>query len=658
MSLSSNTDPKDIQKFCQSISETYTPLKPETEQLKDSKLDNAIATFAEVVFDKNLVGEKAFKVYKEKIKLLRHIEASLSFKKKIKLFFPFLRSKIESTFIEKAEEVKKHYKSTLEDSITKDTKKAQNYIKDSKISAKPLEMLSDALKTLAARINESQTLWERLLSKFDCLRSTVEKKLKAAQDEISKLMSPEGEKKVVKITKTDKAVREESAKLYSLDESERLAAYKTIGNEKLPDLPAAWSMGDNPWEDMHDSASSREVMHDIGEFIKSRDGRDRNKFLNVFSELSTYSRLVNSIGNIRGGSKSIEGVSNEIIKSIKNLTEGETCIVPGGYYNSQIKGGHTVIYEIRKQHGKYTFTLINTGEGLQKVFGLTDAFKKLFSSKMQDYQWEVSSLEEIINNEFWQKLISYNVGSEDASINDVYDTLGNLGTPKLTKFKHDIQVNGTCTYDSIICWLESYLDKPLFQEFELFMTDQGLNHLHKEKERLEKEVIASKNDPSKFVPLNLHLDHLQLVIDLGTFNRRRRNKGLPENLQKSLPEFPIRTTEEIEKLWLEDTLKDLQLILSNQTRSALRDYYYGPLDKRIKECKLILSKAKNSKDKERLQTLKNELDNEDKQVKDILDKTKPELNLRSDKVDKIIQDHAKSIKPRIKEIQEKLAKHK
>lgn len=191
----------------------------------------------------------------------------------------------------------------------------------------------------------------------------------------------------------------------------------------------------------------------------------------------------------------IRDLAKQIVREIQSLQIGEAVSFSGGYITT--KTGHAVVYEIKKREKKsYTFSLYNTGGGVANTNNFILDIYGVLTESQQLLQYEKISSENIFNIELFSKLLDYsnNKNTVERSMRDVYQTLDQcLSTKPVFGSAHHLQTNGTCAWDSLVCWISGRLSPGLFHAFMAYSTKNALEQFHKNQKKyhnfLDKESI-------------------------------------------------------------------------------------------------------------------------------------------------------------------------
>lgn len=394
------------------------------------------------------------------------------------------------------------------------------------------------LQRVKSSVNSSKTLWQRITSLFIYL-SQEEAGLHSIMNEVRKakrkenklekeLWRPQGFENFPFVLKTIQTVlsfagvdfpitkpeweklieKQNAANLQKAPGKLREAYARLIGNKLLPS---------NLEGSLRDS-SLQSVRSELNDFVKLfRPLFDEETILQfrkineklVFAEKTALDlafinrvKLKPKFHSPEDRKKHYQMIladcSYEIQSKLHHLPIGEEIIIPGGYTSeSNVEDkyaiiGHAVLYSIRRQeNGKYTFTLINTGEGSGALSGLVSILRGLFSGKFCDYVIEDLDLDQL-QSSFFIQLLEQQISEKDHSIEKLFKIIiDHLLDGDVKKIKegreHGIQTNGTCTHESIFSWLESVLSPEIFHCFNLYTHGTGLHRL----QSLKKEELAS-----------------------------------------------------------------------------------------------------------------------------------------------------------------------
>ena len=147
-------------------------------------------------------------------------------------------------------------------------------------------------------------------------------------------------------------------------------------------------------------------------------------------------------------------------------------IIPGGYTGA--KDAHAVVFEIlRLGQTEYQFSLHNTGDGLKNVSKVDVSFQHwIHQSRL--LKINKLSLEDISDKQFLTELIRPNyVASPNNSMYMIYKLISERLEPKgvkeFSKVNYDIQTWGSCSFDSIMCFLKFSMSKDLFDLFHNYL---------------------------------------------------------------------------------------------------------------------------------------------------------------------------------------------
>ncbi len=212
----------------------------------------------------------------------------------------------------------------------------------------------------------------------------------------------------------------------------------------------------------------------------------------------------------------VDAISEETACCVRNVCKqlevGGSFILPGGFISQST--GHAVIFEIRRNQDDYTFTVYNSGDGVdnhqsnwQTIVG--SALQRLAATRI----YTVRKLDIVADVNFHKDLLMLNRG-EGESMDEVFEILDRqLGESKVGKF-YALQTNGTCAHDSIVCWLSSALRAPLFHALLIHMTTRGITSLPPGEEYLKN---IGKNTLREQVKVFEAEHEVQTIVDLAWF---------------------------------------------------------------------------------------------------------------------------------------------
>src|SRR5690606_10469682 len=137
----------------------------------------------------------------------------------------------------------------------------------------------------------------------------------------------------------------------------------------------------------------------------------------------------------------------------------------------------------KNQNGTYTFTLVNTGNGVGAFSGLFTYLKSAMTKQFHDDVIPNLTLEDVTNPEFLTNCIEL-LFNQEGSLKALFDPIvkhlakGDVKNIKQGR-RHWIQTNGTCAHDSVICWKEGRINPVLFSNLMVYMTARGNKLLEK-----------------------------------------------------------------------------------------------------------------------------------------------------------------------------------
>ncbi len=90
-------------------------------------------------------------------------------------------------------------------------------------------------------------------------------------------------------------------------------------------------------------------------------------------KLSCYLEFETLIHNTESKQEALETLSQKVWEKAKDLTEGESLLLPGGTHS------HAMLYELSKENGFYKLLVVNTGEGIEHHWSETKGKKTKYS---------------------------------------------------------------------------------------------------------------------------------------------------------------------------------------------------------------------------------------------------------------------------------------
>ncbi len=190
-----------------------------------------------------------------------------------------------------------------------------------------------------------------------------------------------------------------------------------------------------------------------------------------------------------------EELAFEIASDIQNLDPNDSIILPGGYRTTS--GGHATLFEFeRNQNDKYSFNIINTGDGALNFAGFGDFVAAIVNNKVQDYKTSGHSLQKMANTDLIKELLMNASVNKNGSIDKMFEPIVRHflnDNPKLIEKgkTHFLQTNGTCAFDCVVAWAEGEMGETLAKLFELFRVNNELRKLNAIKERSVKDLQAT-----------------------------------------------------------------------------------------------------------------------------------------------------------------------
>lgn len=234
------------------------------------------------------------------------------------------------------------------------------------------------------------------------------------------------------------------------------------------------------------SASSyHSLIQDLKNFIE-KNGQNPaiGEWKKVLSEIEFAYHINNSLKTTP-----IEEVSIEILKQLSSLKEPPECVFfQGGYYsNKELKDvGHKVVYRFEKEKdGKFSLTIINTGEGASTTkAGSKEKTEDIIYTGLTLDQLKVALpkiLEPLLPNSSYDMEEVIKIIEADLLIKDA------TGIPnKYSGDKHRLQQKGTCAMRCLLSWLYTRVGKEQYRKFRPDSLQTSLN-LAKEEVRKWKQ---------------------------------------------------------------------------------------------------------------------------------------------------------------------------
>lgn len=279
----------------------------------------------------------------------------------------------------------------------------------------------------------------------------------------------------------------------------------------------------------------------------------------------------------------LKNLSGLVKKRIAELQPGETVLLPGGYANPT-GSGHAVMYQITKERdGSYSWTIVNTGQGIGAYHQLLDVLKDSYATfraiwnrsagttqQVSDYKFGKLRLEQVSDEHFLHALFTQQTIG-DHSIKSMYDVLMNQlqqeGNTFTTVRPHYIQVNGTCTFDCVKSTLESELTPLAWGCLNVYSTQKGLRELEQLKKTpgqarpgqagiLYDHIVSDLSSLSAKTEGGQEFTGMALVEKVDEIGRRTlaiRREAAVEQIRSRLPRSPAdpgrqQRTRKIEKL--------------------------------------------------------------------------------------------------------------
>jgi len=251
------------------------------------------------------------------------------------------------------------------------------------------------------------------------------------------------------------------------------------------------------------SVVCKDLLEKIEAFLKSHP-EHTEKFTQVKKQLNQALLYCIQIENLQGEEVEKLGWPQEEIKQqktlkdivasckddIQKLSPGESFMLPAGTRD------HTVVYEIlKKDNGKYTLTLINTGLGINIGHKINEE-GRVRTLVYDDLE------EEVFDTEFLESIVTFVVDIKEKEWDEIYKFLdGKLKKDDNKKEGrlHKQQREGICASKSLSVWLHSKIapgmtseernvqGELLYETFKLDILNQNLTAL-KENSELQKHI--------------------------------------------------------------------------------------------------------------------------------------------------------------------------
>ncbi len=257
----------------------------------------------------------------------------------------------------------------------------------------------------------------------------------------------------------------------------------------------------------------------------------------VQEELEFAAKIARDLNPGFGKSCELNLISQEISKKVLGMKPGDHLLLPGGYsQKAKEGGGHAVQYLIHKVDDKnFTFTVINTGEGLE------DFHAKEEDSHYYDYKLANISQDKLTPN-FFFGLMQLLVVTETFSrnINNVYAQVQSLGGERVTKKNaqkygglstRKVQKKGICVYKSVAGYMKERLGSKDYHLYKLHSQDM----LTKELEDLSQ--ITDENQVRKKAKVEID----QMLPAGKTVREKRAGKVTKDSKVKDATRIVTRT---------------------------------------------------------------------------------------------------------------------
>lgn len=159
-------------------------------------------------------------------------------------------------------------------------------------------------------------------------------------------------------------------------------------------------------------------------------------------------------------------IKEDLCEQVKTLKIGEKTVFPGGYK------GHSVLYEVKRvDELNFNFIVYNTGDGVDKHWSLyeKDGVHKVNAA----YKIENIQLENIVENDFLEKILLLKTKASENFGEELYDTLLPELKGERQKAPTDIkeymvsQRAGTCVWKMLCAYLRYNVPLPQYKYMKL-----------------------------------------------------------------------------------------------------------------------------------------------------------------------------------------------
>ena len=194
-------------------------------------------------------------------------------------------------------------------------------------------------------------------------------------------------------------------------------------------------------------------------------------------------------------------LAREVWADIQKLQPGERVVVQGGYVRHRtIEVGHAAEYVIERQtNGKLSFTIINTGEGVDLVGDRMRNFCRIlagFNLKVYDCVWKDIEPDQM-SQAFLEQLLEPRLPSGPRT--DMATIISGVEAALQKKAGrgrlHNIQKHGSCVVKSLVSSIHERLPPATFWEFKAFYTERELVGLDA---KLDASNLSKTLSPKEF----------------------------------------------------------------------------------------------------------------------------------------------------------------
>lgn len=160
-----------------------------------------------------------------------------------------------------------------------------------------------------------------------------------------------------------------------------------------------------------------------------------------------------------------------ILTKLDDLPIGDRIVLPGGHQGSEGNYGHAVLYSIKKtSQNVFSFKVINTGEGSQKILG--EGSRRHTKDVSYD-NIPLSSLVTALSDCFIDDLESDQMSGIYKLLDELFRSYSSISLGRT----HTVQTKGSCTHKCLAADAHEFLGDKLYRHFKRWMTEKGINQL-------------------------------------------------------------------------------------------------------------------------------------------------------------------------------------